>query len=121
MDLRVFELMYEESEIIGQTMLRLYNEHSIPTYPVHDCLMCRVEDVELVLRELSATANRRLGAAISLDVTYADRPTEYYKATGSDLVRCNKDGEVRWDRFSWGLSGDDFDLIADDDFNVVES
>jgi hypothetical protein len=112
MDLRVFDLMYHESEIIGQTMQRLSSLYDVPTYPVHDCLMCRVDDVHLVLKELAATTNKLLGAPISLDVTYPDRPTEYYKAVGTELVQCDKDGEVRWNKFTWGLQDDDdFDLI----------
>lgn len=108
---RIFDLMYRESEIIGQTILRLYRYHKIPTYPVHDCLMCRVQDFEQVLHELSATAYEMLGSAISLDVTFPDRPTEYYKAVGPELVRCNNEGDVKWDKFTWGLSDDDFEVV----------
>lgn len=94
MDARVFDLMYLESEIIGQTMHRLATTAGIPTYPVHDCLMCRVDDVERVLDELVATSNALLGAPISLDVSYPDRPTQYFKAEGSTLVRCDQGGVV---------------------------
>lgn len=112
MDLRVFDLMYHESEIIGQTMQRLSSLYDVPTYPVHDCLICRVDDVELVLKELAATTNKLLGAPISLDVTYPDRPTEYYKAVGTELVQCDKEGETRWNKVTWGLEDyDDFDVI----------
>lgn len=114
MHLRVFDLMYQESEIIGQTMLKLISQYDIPTFPVHDCLMCRVDDVHLVLEALVATTTELLGAPISLDVTYPDRPTEYYKAVGTELVQCDKDGEVRWNKFTWGLQDDE-------DFDVIES
>lgn len=113
MEARVFELMHIESEIIGQTMVNLAIQSDIPTYPVHDCLMCRTEDVDQVLAELVATTNKILGAPISLDVSYPDGRTEYYKAEGSRLVRCEKSGETRNYKYTWGLS-------EDSDFSVVE-
>jgi hypothetical protein len=114
-DLRVFDLMFTESEIIGTTMHTLYEKQGIPTYPVHDCLMCRVQDVDQVLQQLATTTNDLLGSPISLDVTFPDRPTAYYKAVRSQLVECNKAGEVRKPTASWGMldDDDDFDLIED--------
>lgn len=114
MDARVFDLMYLESEIIGQTMHRLATTAGIPTYPVHDCLMCRVEDVERVLDELVATCNALLGAPISLDVSYPDRQPEYYKAEGSTLVRCDQSGVVIGPR-SPSM------LLDDSEFEVIEN
>lgn len=114
MDARVFDLMYLESEIIGQTMFRLATTVGIPTYPVHDCLMCRVGDVERVLDELVAASNALLGAPISLDVSYPDRPPEYYKAEGSTLVRCDQSGVVLGPRSPLMLLDDgEFEVIED--------
>lgn len=114
MGLDVFDLMHQESEIIGQTMLHLATRLDIPSYPVHDCLMCRVADVDEVLQVLATTANRLLGAPISLDVTYPDRPTKYYKAVGSELVQCDKSGERRSLGEKWVLPDDsDSDVIED--------
>ena len=66
---KTFELMYIESKIMCDAMVELSSVDGIPTYPVHDCLMCREVDLEKVIHALSKAMQTHLNSLISLDVT----------------------------------------------------
>jgi hypothetical protein len=48
-------LMYHESEIMMRTLERLSNDHDVPAYPVHDCLLVKEKDWEVGLTTFSQT------------------------------------------------------------------
>ena len=62
-----FDLMFKESEIILASMLDLW-DHNVPTYPVHDCLICKEDDVELVKVTINKHMMIEVGATPILEV-----------------------------------------------------
>lgn len=48
-------LMYHESEIMMRTLERLRDDHDVPAYPVHDCLLVKEQDWEVGLKTFSQT------------------------------------------------------------------
>ncbi|WP_416915389.1 MAG: hypothetical protein ACMUJJ_15685 [Roseicyclus sp.] len=48
-------LMYHESEIMMHTLERLRDDHDVPAYPVHDCLLVKEKDWEVGLTTFSQT------------------------------------------------------------------
>jgi hypothetical protein len=80
------QLAYVESEIILKAMLALINK-DIPTYPVHDCLICRQADLDTVLNALAGSMVWRLGRTISLDVSDTTGVVARYQAKG-DVLEC---------------------------------
>lgn len=46
-------LMYHESEIMMRTLERLRDDHDVPAYPVHDCLLVKEQDWEVGLKTFS--------------------------------------------------------------------
>lgn len=48
-------LMYHESEIMMRTLERLRDDHNVPAYPVHDCLLVKEKDWEVGLTTFSQT------------------------------------------------------------------
>lgn len=80
------QLAYVESQIILRTMLSLI-EQDIPSYPVHDCLICRQVDREMVLNALAKAMVWRLGRTISLDVSDTTGVVARYQAKG-DVLEC---------------------------------
>jgi hypothetical protein len=48
-------LMYHESEIMMRTLERLRDDHDVPAYPVHDCLLVKEKDWEVGLTTFSQT------------------------------------------------------------------
>lgn len=48
-------LMYHESEIMMRTLERLRDDHDVPAYPVHDCLLVKEQDWEVGLTTFSQT------------------------------------------------------------------
>ncbi|EDQ05443.1 hypothetical protein DSM14862_02428 [Sulfitobacter indolifex] len=78
--LNVFQLMNIESNIMTATTLQLALK-DIPTYPVHDCLICKASDEGRVLEALKDILVQYLGSIPALDVTYADGTYRIYKAS----------------------------------------
>lgn len=66
-ELTGFDLMYRESEIILASMLDLI-EQDIPTYPVHDCLICREFDLQTVKAIINKHMMLQVGAHPILEV-----------------------------------------------------
>ena len=62
-------LMFIESEIIIGTMLKLMNDHNIPSLPVHDCIIVRKSDQELAMRILSEQFHKQTGLVPKLKVS----------------------------------------------------
>lgn len=109
--LDVFDLMFIESEIMKEVMLELAGK-DIPSLPVHDCLMCREEDVDLVVDVLQAVMRGKLGRSIAMDVTFSSgevREIDGYLAGEGGKVVIQKS----YPQFDWGLA-DDFDVVEDD-------
>ena len=61
-------LMFIESEIIIGTMLKLMNDHNIPSLPVHDCIIVRKSDQDLAMRILSEQFYEKTGLVPKLKV-----------------------------------------------------
>jgi len=66
-ELNGFDLMYRESEIILASMLDLADK-AIPTYPVHDCLICRETDQEAVKASISKHMLLQVGVTPVLEI-----------------------------------------------------
>lgn len=60
-------LMYEESQIILSTILELVIQ-DIPTYPMHDCLICRTSDLKKVRKVLQKKIKAKIGYIPKLEV-----------------------------------------------------
>ena len=60
-------LMYEESQIILTTILELIKQ-DIPTYPMHDCLICRKSDLKKVRKVLQEKIKAKIGYIPKLEV-----------------------------------------------------
>lgn len=69
-ELNGFDLMYRESEIIVASMLDLW-DHSVPTFPVHDCLLCKETDQEAVIAAIKKQMMLQVGASPILEVKRA--------------------------------------------------
>lgn len=70
-----YDLMFTESEIMITAMSEL-NKMGVVTYPVHDCLMCKRTDEEVVLKAIQSAMIEKLGTTIMMDVSYADFATK---------------------------------------------
>lgn len=70
-DLNGLELMYQESDIVVRSMLSLISKN-VPTYPVHDCLLCRLEDEEEVISTIQEKMSETFGSYATLEVGYKD-------------------------------------------------
>jgi hypothetical protein len=67
------QLMFLESQLIVKTMLRLLDQPTpIVAYPVHDCLICKESDKEIVVKILREVFLDQLGAEPSLEVKFSD-------------------------------------------------
>jgi hypothetical protein len=66
-ELNGFDLMYRESQVILASMLDLA-EKGIPTYPVHDCLICKETDQEAVKKAIKRQMMLQVGASPILEV-----------------------------------------------------
>jgi hypothetical protein len=104
-----FDLMFIESELMMEAMLEL-SADSIPTAPVHDCLMCREQDVDQVVAVLQGVMVRRLGRSIAMDVTLSNG--EVQKIEGFAISAHRDVASKSYPHIDWGIV-DDFDLIED--------
>jgi hypothetical protein len=59
-------------QVILASMLGLWN-HNSPTYPIHDCLICRENDVEVVKTTINKHMVVEIGATPILDVKKGDK------------------------------------------------
>ena len=110
---KMFDLMYVESKIMCDAMVDLASVDGIPTYPVHDCLMCREIDLDKVINALCKAMQTHLKSLISLDVTYPDGTKFNYKAEAGRLVPFFLEGVENMDHIENQITelDDDFDLI----------
>ena len=69
-----YDLMFIESEIMIKAMSELINI-GIVTYPIHDCLMCKRTDENIVAKAIQNAMIGQLGTTIMMDVSYSDLPT----------------------------------------------
>lgn len=66
-------IMFQESEIIVNTMISLSNlTPAIPTYPVHDCLLAKAEDEDIVVAHLHNSMKSTIGSLSFLKIEYYD-------------------------------------------------
>lgn len=70
-DQKGLELMFQESEVMIGAMLAL-DEIDIPTFPVHDCLLCQAIDEDEVVKEIQEQMMKRYESYPSLEVGYND-------------------------------------------------
>ncbi len=70
-----YDLMFIESEIMIKAMSELISI-GIVTYPIHDCLMCKRTDEEVVVKAIQSSMIDKLGTTIMMDVSYSDLPTK---------------------------------------------
>jgi hypothetical protein len=104
-----FDLMCIESELMMEAMLGLSAE-SVPTAPVHDCLICREEDVDQVLAVLQGAMVRRLSRSIAMDVTFSNGDAQ--KIEGFAAYEGRDVAGKSYPHIDWGVV-EDFDLIQD--------
>jgi hypothetical protein len=65
------EVMYLEAEIIMRTMEALL-EAGIPSFPVHDCLICRESDHRVAVEELQRQMVDALGCSAAMSISFHD-------------------------------------------------
>lgn len=70
-DLNGFDVMYRESEIIASAMLDLISM-GLPSYPVHDSLLCRQQDQEKVVQAIQQQMQKQVGAIPVLEIESRD-------------------------------------------------
>ena len=73
--INTYDLMFIESEIMI-TAIKEVNTMEIVAYPVHDCLMCKQLDEEMVVKAIQKAMIAKLGTTIMLDISYPDKPTK---------------------------------------------
>lgn len=61
------ELMYRESELMVQSLLKLA-QVDVPAYPVHDCLICRRSDEPVAVDFLRQVMKDKFGGVVGLEV-----------------------------------------------------
>ena len=106
-------LMWQESNIMVKALLALA-ELDIPAYPVHDCLLCKERDKDLVIDQLQWAMIETVGCQGFMDVEYLDRPIEMI---GPDPYKDNKLIDFSYHKnafYDWGILDVDYDLIEDD-------
>lgn len=106
-------LMWQESNIMVKTLLVLA-ELDIPAYPVHDCLLCKERDKDLVIDQLQWAMIKTVGCQGFMDVEYLDRPIEMISP---DPRKTNRLIDFSYHKnafYDWGIQDDGFDLIEDD-------
>ena len=102
-------LMFCESNLILKTMIRLLDEDpSLVTYPVHDCLICKIKDKDKVAETLQDVMFETLGAEPSLDFEYGDPKQE------ESIPRKRMNTEGTNNLLSW-LQDGDIILIDEED------
>ena len=100
------KLMFLESNLILECMdVLMKGKEPVVVYPVHDCLICKIEDKDKVLRAIRGVMVLQLGAEPTLDVEYSNRTTETSKPTS--------EGTVVRDFSNWFIEGNDFSLIEE--------
>ena len=60
-EVRWSNLMFIESEVIVDTMLALKRQHSLPSLPVHDCLIVKKSDQDLAVEVLTEQFQSKVG------------------------------------------------------------
>lgn len=65
-------LMFQESNVIVKAMLKLV-DLKIPSYPVHDCLIVRLNDKDKAVLALTEAMEEVLGYVPSMDVSYLNK------------------------------------------------
>jgi len=60
-EVRWSNLMFIESEVIVGTMLALMRQHSVPSLPVHDCLIVKKSDQDLAVEVLTEQFQSKVG------------------------------------------------------------
>ncbi len=61
-------LHFIESEGILRAMWALMKVHKVPTYPIHDCLLCRAKDAEVVRETLLMAFDKGMGVTIKATI-----------------------------------------------------
>ncbi|WP_185803195.1 hypothetical protein [Pontivivens nitratireducens] len=112
-DLDVFKLMNIESNIMTATILQLALA-DVPSYPVHDCLICKVSDKDVVLEALRENLIHYLGAVPALDITYPNGTCQIYKADYPDHY--TDYSEIT----NYPEEDEDYSVIDDEDYQFLE-
>lgn len=101
------ELMYQESGIVVRSMLYLISK-DVPAYPVHDCLLCRLEDEEEVIATIQEQMTEKFGSYATLEVGYKDGRSKIIPSSQnlntSSSIHQNED---------LASSYDDYDVLED--------
>lgn len=99
--------MYQESDIVVWSMLSLISK-DVPTYPVHDCLLCRLQDEEKVIATIQEQMTEKFGSYATLEVGYKDGRSKIISSsqnlTTSSTIHQNED---------LASSYDDYDVLED--------
>lgn len=106
-------LMCYESNMMVKALLALA-ELDIAAFPVHDCLLCKVRDKDLVIDQLQWAMINTVGCQGFMDIEYLDRPIEMI---GPDPNKDNKIIDFAYHKnafYDWGILDNDIDLIEDD-------
>ena len=96
--------MFIESEIM-MAAIKEANSSGIVAYPVHDCLMCKQADEDIVVKAIQKGMMAKLGSTIMMDVSYSDKPSKIILPLGETLPATLKS------RFTYPEDDDDFEVI----------
>jgi hypothetical protein len=99
-----YDLMFIESEIM-MAAIKEANSSGIVAYPVHDCLMCKQADEDIVVKAIQKGMMAKLGTTIMMDVSYSDRPSKIILPLGETLPATPKS------RFTYPEDDEDFEVI----------
>ena len=101
--------MFMESEIVISALDEITSEGK-PAYPVHDCILCRKEDVSLVVEVLQRKLLSHLGVILDMDISSLDEET--YLATKPN-IKLDKDQPIfSFNRLNYDV-GDQSEVVED--------
>lgn len=103
-------LMWQESNIMVKALLALA-ELDIPAFPVHDCLLCKEKDKDLVIDQLQRAMIETVGCQGFMDVEYLDGSEELI---GPDPNKTSKPIHLSSRNsafYDWGIQDDEIVLI----------
>ena len=108
-ELSVFDLMKIESDIMTATMLQLALD-DIPSYPVHDCLICKASDENEVLKALRNNLTNYIKSTPAIDITYADGSSKMINSAYPE-------GSIKYDEYNKYIhqKEEDFSVIDEED------
>jgi hypothetical protein len=88
-------------------MLSLINK-DVPTYPIHDCLLCRLEDEEEVIATIQEKMTETFGSYATLEVGYKDGRSKIISSSQNITTSSNIHQNDEID-----TSHDDYEVLED--------